>query len=319
LKRCKVITVMNWKGGVGKTTLTHHLGTGLLELSKNERERYLGTSDLPRVLLIDNDAQCNLSISCLEDDYFEDLVYKKGIGTMKNLYSEFLMHDESDIDVDDYILKGSVRAAEDKVYTQVDLLPAHQDLIYTDMNIAVCKKPDFQGSLVGSDIYKFQILERILEQVRDDYDFIFIDCPPDLNFITQNSLYTSDYYLIPTHLDKLSSYGISSITNKVDEINKIFYMAPSQNGYDETELVGIVGNSVVEWNQAPKQSQQAILASLREKFRDKVFENYLTYGDGIAKASELGYPVYAYAGSNGNAAKQSNMLREILLELLDRI
>ncbi len=50
---CKVISVINWKGGVGKTTLTHHLATGLIHLSEEERVKYLGSSDIPRVLMVD--------------------------------------------------------------------------------------------------------------------------------------------------------------------------------------------------------------------------------------------------------------------------
>ena len=65
MRNCKVISIINWKGGVGKTTLTHHLGTGFAHLSEDERLQYLGKKDLPKVLLIDNDAQCSLSVSCL--------------------------------------------------------------------------------------------------------------------------------------------------------------------------------------------------------------------------------------------------------------
>lgn len=315
---CKVISVINWKGGVGKTTLTYHLGTGLQRLNKAEREKYLGKADYPRVLLVDNDAQCSLSVSCLGDKHFEDLVYKHGHPTVMQLYNHYLVHEEDyGFTVKDCLVKQSVRAKENQVFSGIDLLPAHQSLIYTDMDIAVYEKANHRSSLLGSKVYKFQMLKHMLDSVKDDYDYIFIDCPPNLNFITLNAIYASDYYLIPTLLDKLSTYGISSITNKIDELHRDFYL--SDPFYEAAELIGIVANCVTERNQAPKQTELNTLQNLQMEFADLVFTNYLTRGDGIPKAFEQGFPVYALADSKGNAGKQSELLLKILQEMLERI
>ncbi|MGS0763279.1 hypothetical protein [Syntrophomonas curvata] len=48
--------------------------------------KYLGTTELPRVLLIDNDAQCGLSVSCLGEKEYEDLIFVKKMGTISDLY-----------------------------------------------------------------------------------------------------------------------------------------------------------------------------------------------------------------------------------------
>lgn len=276
-----------------------------------------GLDRYPKVLLIDTDAQCNLSISCLEADSYEDLAYNKKICTIKDLFVKFLDNEEPNINVDDCILKGKVRSSENRVYKYIDLIPSHQELIHTDMNIAVYNKPDFRGSLIGTSIYKFQILDRILKEVKNNYDFIFIDCPPNLNFITQNALYSSNYYLIPTLPDKLSSYGILSITNKVDELNKLFGVAVP--GYKTTKLIGIVANNVREYGGGPKTTHANTLARLRSIFINLVFSEYLTHGDGITTASEHGYPVFAYEMSSTNASKQSNLLKSILREFLGKL
>jgi len=99
---CKVISVINWKGGVGKTTLTHHLGTGFYHLSDEERIKYLGTTELPRILLIDNDAQCSLSVSCLGEKEYEDLFFIKKMGTISDLYLPFLQMEKPNINVASY-------------------------------------------------------------------------------------------------------------------------------------------------------------------------------------------------------------------------
>lgn len=73
--KAKVVSIINWKGGVGKTTLTHHLATGLQEMK-------LGEGQEIKVLLIDADAQCNLSIACLKDDNYENVVIQAKKGTL---------------------------------------------------------------------------------------------------------------------------------------------------------------------------------------------------------------------------------------------
>ncbi|MBM7572724.1 AAA family ATPase [Aquibacillus albus] len=318
--RAKVISVINWKGGVGKTTLTHHIAAGLQNFSLDKMEELLNAKTYPKVLLIDADAQCNLSISCITDNTFEKFIggeneeHTKGI---KALFEEFLTNDSPDVNVQNYILKKAVRSNDNKVYKNIDLIPAHPDLIYTDMDIAVYSRPNFRSNLIGAEIYKFQILDNVINSLRNQYDFIFIDCPPNLNFITQNALYASDFYLIPTIPDKLSSYGILSIKHKIDDLNSTFQSASSE--YTNTKLLGIVPNNIRESGNKPKDTQANILSTLNEIFPDDVFKNYLTYGDGISRASALGYPVFAYEGSHQNSTKQSKLIRNIIKELLGKM
>jgi chromosome partitioning protein len=93
----KVISIINWKGGVGKTTLTHHIASGLQEI-KDMKE--MGFDRFPKVLLIDADAQCNLSIACLGDNKFEDMAYKSAtpIPTIRDIFEQFLETGDYDIE-----------------------------------------------------------------------------------------------------------------------------------------------------------------------------------------------------------------------------
>jgi chromosome partitioning protein len=315
MSNCKVISVMNWKGGVGKTTLTHHLGTGLHILTPDERAEYIGSKEIPRVLFVDNDAQCNLSISCLHADKYEDLIYNHKVKTLKELYQHYLRNEDPHMDIHEFILKDQVRMDGNRVYLGIDIIPAHQDLVYTDLDIAMNSRGDFQNGLVNKDIYKFQYLARMLEGVKAEYDYIFIDCPPNVGYTTLNAFYASDYCLIPTLLDHLSSYGISALIQKVEKMSENFVtVAP---GYTGMKIIGIVANNVEERNQEPKMSQNMILERLQNEFGKLVFKPYLTHGDGITKTSEQGYPVYADRSSN--AMKQKRLLLEILQEMLERI
>lgn len=322
----KVISIINWKGGVGKTTLTHHIGVEIQNAARDE-SKYSETGGFPRTLLVDLDPQCNLSVSCLGEDEFERKVWgeakrsklSRKIKTVKDLFELYLENKLEEVDSNLFVLNEAVRSDKGSIYKYVDLLPSHPDLIYTDMDIAVFSKAGFRNNLMKSEIYKFQIVHTFIQKLREKYEFILIDCPPNLNYITQNALYESDYYLIPTILDKLSSYGILSIKNKVDELNKMFATSIGDN-YNPTELAGIVANNVREYDGIPKQTQSNILNSLKKTFGKKIFKNYLTNGDGMPRALEIGCPVFALeTNSLDNAWKQSTMLRKITKELFDRI
>jgi len=311
---CKVISVINWKGGVGKTTLTHHLATGLIHLSEEERVKYLGSSDIPRVLMVDTDAQCSLSIACLEISNFEDLVYRKSLMTILHLFKPFVERDEPGLNVQEYIMTWQVRSGNNSNYPTVHLIPSHQDLIFTDMDIAVFRRA---SAFENGDLYKSQALERILQQVKDDYDFIFIDCPPNLNYLTQNAIYASDYYLVPTLLDTLSSYGLFSLNRKVNELND--WWSRMNPKYRPTRLLGIVPNNVREYSQEPRKSQKLILEGLYEAHGDQVFQNYVTDGDGISRASQVGQPVYSIMSSDKKARQQGEQMMAVLEEALERL
>lgn len=306
---------MNWKGGVGKTTITHHLGTGLHMLSKEERLQYLGSERTPRVLFVDNDAQCNLSISCLHVDNYEDLIYKHHCDTIHDLYKLFICNESPAVDVHDYLLENQVRMDARRIFMGMDLLPAHQEMAYLDLNIAMNNRANFQNGLMNKEIYKYQYLNHILEPLGEEYDFIFIDCPPNLGYTTLNALYASEYCVIPTGLDHLSSYGIASLLKEVDRLNTEFATAVPE--HPMIEVVGIVANNVEEIKQEPKRSQKLIRERLKENYHELMFESYLTRGDGIPSASEQGYPVYA--DRSGNATKQSELLMDIVREFLERI
>lgn len=315
MSRAKVISVMNWKGGVGKTTLTHHLGTGLHMLSKAERAKYLGSERTPRVLFVDNDAQCNLSIACLHVERYEDIIYKYHHATIHDLYKLFICNEAPAVKVHDYLLENQVRMDAKRIFMGMDLLPAHQEMAYLDLNIAMNNRANFQSGLMSKEIYKYQYLDHILRPLCEEYDFIFIDCPPNLGYTTLNALYASEYCVIPTGLDHLSSYGIASLLKEIDRLNTEF--ATAVPDHPMLEVVGIVANYVDENRQEPKRSQKLIQERLKENYRELMFDSYLTRGDGITTASEQGYPVYAERG--GNASKQAELLMNIVREFLDRI
>jgi chromosome partitioning protein len=72
----------------------------------------------------------------------------------------------------------------------------------------------------GFALNPMEILKSAVHQILGDYDYVLIDCPPNLGFITRNGIEISDYYLIPTISDTLSTYGIPQIIRTINQFTK---------------------------------------------------------------------------------------------------
>lgn len=126
----KIVSMINWKGGVGKSTLSLHLGVGIMRLADQETRA--------RVLLVDLDPQCNLSYLALGVSKYIDYVYDKKKPTLKNLFDSYFKGET--FNTADAIIKKPIKASPGKIWVDVDLLPSHHDLVLVDMRLAREKK-----------------------------------------------------------------------------------------------------------------------------------------------------------------------------------
>jgi chromosome partitioning protein len=192
-----VLSTINLKGGVGKTTLT----VALAETFAAEHDK--------RVLVIDLDPQTNATVMLIGERRWREL-NDKGL-TLASLFRDALEPEQQTFDLQRTLQHGvsNVRAAR-----HVDLLPSSLDLI------------DVQDQLVNTPVGKygavrpFDILWRALREVASDYDLVLIDCPPNLGKITQNGLRLSQAFIIPTIPDILSTYGIPQIVRRVRDFSE---------------------------------------------------------------------------------------------------
>ncbi|MBW9430501.1 AAA family ATPase [Atlantibacter hermannii] len=311
----KIISMINWKGGVGKSTLTLHLGLGLM----------LQDEDRPKVLLIDLDPQCNLSYLALGVTKFVDYVYKKNNPTLKNIFDDYF--EGKKFDTRKAILKQPLDAGNNEVWVNVDLLPSHHELVLVDMRLAREKK---SGSThkqeTEFELEKMAIIKRAIEQVQDEYDYIFLDCPPNINLVTQNAFFASDSYLIPAIPDFLSTVGISLIKDEMEKLNKSFngmiQYSESKIEYTDAKMLGIVFNMVKEYGGKPKSTHDETIKDVDSQHKGMPFENFITHGDGVLVASENNLTVYSYnhlPKSRDNAGKQATYFRNVSDELKIRL
>ncbi len=169
----KRISVVNQKGGVGKTTTTFNLGATLAHRGQ-------------RVLVVDLDAQANLTISFgLNPDDVP-------------LTTHDLLTDDS-VEVDRVVQKTD--------YGNLDLLPADIRLASADVKLREM-------------IMREKILETKLEKLKDRYNFILFDCPPNLSTITINALVASTDAIVPIEAQFYSMKAIDDLTSTFNLIKK---------------------------------------------------------------------------------------------------
>ncbi len=208
----KVIASINLKGGVAKTTTT----VGLAQALSGAFQK--------RVLVIDLDPQTNATTMLIGEDNWYSLDQKGH--TLATLFDDALK-DCAVFDLQKCLQKSVGEVGEVRT---VDLLPSSLRLI------------DLQDRLITMPSGKYQtrnpvnILRRGIKDILDNYDYVLIDCPPNLGYITLNGLRISDGYIIPTIPDVMSTYGIPQIVTRVAEF--------SEEIENEIVPVGIVATKV---------------------------------------------------------------------------
>ena len=248
----RVISVINLKGGVGKTTTT----VGLAQILSVEFNK--------KILVVDLDAQTNATTMLIgEEKWMEVNKQKQTIAQL--FYEGVYPRSEKIFDINRAILKGVSNIDEVKL---VDMLPSSLDLI--DIQEEVIKAP--RG--IFSVIRPVDLLDKSLRKIKQKYDYILIDCPPNSGVITRNGLKVSDVYIIPTVPDVLSTYGIPQIISRVNKFSKELEK--------EIKPLGIVITKYREQSALHKRT----VKELRKERDCRVFETIFKENDNIANAAE---------------------------------
>jgi chromosome partitioning protein len=193
----RVISVINLKGGVAKTTTT-------VALAETLAARFG-----KRVLVIDLDPQTNATTMLIGEDRWK--VLNAAGHTLATLFKDALNPQNKAFDLDRTLQRGvsDVQGVE-----RVDLLPSSLDLIDVQDRLAGAPMGQFY-SVTPTDLLRLAVKARL-----EDYDLVLIDCPPNLGIITLNGLRISEGYIIPTVPDVLSTYGIPQIVKRVGNFSR---------------------------------------------------------------------------------------------------
>jgi chromosome partitioning protein len=193
----RVISVVNYKGGVGKTTLTANLGA---ELARRGR----------RVLVVDLDPQCSLTHCFYTPSDFQMKIRPKQ--TLKHWYDSFGNSGIPHRGLAEFVVtppeaNHEIRARGGR--GQLDLLASDVLLFKVDLDAA--------HLAIGADVDRELYLRRraLLDALRDHafaaYDVVLLDCPPSFGLLTQSALVASQDVLMPAKADYMSTIGLDNL------------------------------------------------------------------------------------------------------------
>lgn len=303
-----IISFINYKGGVGKTTLTANVAA---ELAFRGR----------RVLAVDLDPQTNLTFSFIDLETWQEL--DNAERTIKHWYDEFLDEDE-DGSLRNLIIRPQrvnyeIRNMGSDGY--VDLISSHLELINVDMELATRYGGNSQRTIRSSFLRLFSRLKNGLEELVDDYDVVLIDCPPNFNIVTQNAIIASNMYIVPAKADFLSTLGIDQLVRHIDDLTDRYntYVEEGDNGRWQIinpQLSGVVFTMITIHNGHPIQAQNNYIYQVR-RAGYTVFNNFIRNNNTIFSHSpEGGVPVVLNGNLNGVYLDIRNEIENVVTELI---
>lgn len=252
----QVIAVMNYKGGVGKTTLTANLGAEVASRGH-------------KVLLIDLDPQANLTFSFYSvDQWREDL--RKDTTIMRWYEGDT---PGREIDLHELVVTPPlVNSQFEDSGGRLDLISSHLKLIDIDLRLAARLGG---GTTLGENKRKFLDLHGSLARALhhesfQEYDLVLIDCAPNFGLVTKTAIVASDYVLVPAKADYLSTLGIQYLAGNCDELvaeynNYINHGSAEGAGRKtiETRFLGVVFTMVKIYANKPIGAQQYYIEEIR--------------------------------------------------------
>lgn len=279
----KRISIINFKGGVGKTTLAFHLGTGLT--------RYHAS----RVLLVDMDHQSSLSILCMGGDAWERAAQAER--TVNEIFQLFVGR-RPELPHDEIIFQNPMR---DSDYASLDLVPANLALDNTEIELTA----SHHGEAVRSEWNKRTLLCRWLEdaEIDDRYDYIIFDCPPATKIVSQNAIAASHGYIIPVVPEAVMDRGAPHLHNMVsteidDRLARYATIAaqeePRAMFVRQTRLVGLAITRIQTAGgySGYTDDHTQHLDSLQRSWGNDLAQPYIVQGTGVSQALADGVPVY---------------------------
>jgi len=305
----QIISIINYKGGVGKTTVTANLAGELAFRGK-------------KVLILDMDAQASLTFSFVTPDYWDsDLKESKTIKSWFDCISE----GKSTLPLSDLITspqKVNDFLRQKSTGGVVDLISSHLGLINVDLELATLLGGANMTQTKKNYIKVHGKLRSEIQKVASSqYDVVLIDCPPNFNIVTKNALIASDKILIPAKPDYLSTLGIDylhrSVNDLVSEFNE-YAELDSDTDVVDPEFIGVVFTMIQIYSGAPIAAQQQFISQtkrlgvpvMKEKFR----ENKSIF----AEAPQNGLPVVLNGYSNNTHNEVVDEIENFVAEFIDQ-
>jgi len=225
-----------------------------------------------KVLLIDADPQANAT---------------SGLGI-----------DVDSVEIGTYqVLEHTKTARETIIKTSspnVDLIPAHIDLVAIEIE------------LVDKDDREY-MMKQAIRDLKEDYDYILIDCAPSLGLLTLNALTASDSVIIPIQCEYYALEGLGKLLNTIKSVQRI-----------HNPDLDIEGMLLTMYDSRLRLSNQ-VVEEVRKHFEDMVFDTVIQRNVRLGEAPSYGESIIKYDASSKGATNYLNMANELLKKNREKV
>jgi chromosome partitioning protein len=175
----------------------------------------------------------------------------------------------------------------------MDLIPSHIDLVGAEIEMLNIENREI-------------ILRKVIAQVRDDYDFVLVDCSPSLGLLTLNALTAADSVIIPVQCEYFALEGLGKLLNTIQMIQR--------NLNTKLEIEGFL---LTMYDSRLRLSNH-VVSEVKQHFESMVFETIIQRNTKLSEAPSYGMPAVLYDAKSKGTVSYLNMAEELLERLKNK-
>jgi cellulose biosynthesis protein BcsQ len=227
----------NYKGGVGKTTSVFQIAGNFAKSGK-------------KVLLIDLDPQCSLSNICCskETKKLENYKVDETFNYVLELYNSFIdSNNQFKFQLLTNTLQQPIQPIVKSLYVSLNGSQFNNNLFFIPSSLSFenCRINELAQGMSNNSNNIF-LMKLFINDICNDFDYVFFDCPPTSNILIQSVFLTSQYYIVPTIIDEISTKGVPDYITEIEKTYTKYCMNNLVGGIlinkvfeSRTKLIGV--------------------------------------------------------------------------------